>query len=206
VKAEKTYHHGDLRSALLRAAVDLLAERGPVELSLRAVAKAAGVSHAAPYRHFRDKSELLAAIAQAGFESLADAMAAAERGHPDDPRAQLIDAGIAYVRLAVRNPHIAQLMFGGVVEPAAGPAPLGRACDEAFKGLVRIIENGQRDGIYKDAPTMDLVVAAWSMVHGLAMLVTAGQLKGVDSPAQIEDLARTVGVLLQTGMLAPTAG
>jgi AcrR family transcriptional regulator len=93
----KPYHHGDLRAALIESGTKLLRERGAAALSLREVAKAAGVSHAAPYRHFEDKAQLLAAIAAAGFERLRAAMQKAAADHPEDPRSQLIAAGEAYV-------------------------------------------------------------------------------------------------------------
>ena len=110
-----SYHHGDLRNALLEAGEQLLVERGAAALSLREVAKLAGVSHAAPYRHFRDKAALLQALAASGFERLQVDIKAAAARIAHDPELKLVEAGVAYVRLAVRNPALMQLMF------AAGP-------------------------------------------------------------------------------------
>ena len=114
-KVPGTYHHGNLPHCLIEAGKHELALKGITGLSLREVARAAGVSHTAVYRHFRDKADLLAAIAQDGFEALTAtaARAAAESG--DDPQAQFIAAAVQYVLFAVQHPQTAQLMFGGVI-------------------------------------------------------------------------------------------
>jgi AcrR family transcriptional regulator len=111
------YHHGDLRNALIQAATTVLVEKGAAALSLREVAKVAGVSHAAPYRHFRDKAALLRVLAQGGFERLTAAINMAAENSPHNPEQKLIEAGVAYVRIAVQHPEITRLMFAGTVEP-----------------------------------------------------------------------------------------
>lgn len=171
------YHHGNLQAALLEAAERLLRDTGSANLSLRSVAKAAGVSHTAPYRHFADKQALLAALAEVGFGRLRDGMARAVRRHPADPRRQLVEAAVVYVRLATANPEMHHLMFGGVLPPDAADEAQQRTAAEAFEGLVRIIENGSRAGLYGDRPPLELAATAWSLVHGLAMLVTTGKLE-----------------------------
>jgi len=202
MKTTTPYHHGDLRNALLQAGERLLRQDGPAELSLRKVAREAGVSHTAPYRHFRNKRALLSALAQAGFERLADATLEVENKYPDDPRRQLLEGGVAYVRLAVRYPETTQLMFGGVLEIREEDTELHEAGHRAFEGLLKIVSNGQREGLYRDRDTMELALAAWSLVHGLAMLVTAGQLKDtVTSNKEITRMVTSLGELLQNGML-----
>ncbi len=202
MKSKNTYHHGDLRNALLQAGERLLAKEGVVGLSLRKVAQEAGVSHSAHSRHFRDKRALLSAIAQAGFERLAEAMDKAEKQHPDDPAKQLRAAGIGYVTLAVDNPETANLMFGGAIKPDEKDAELMEAGDKAFQGLVQIIENGQQAGIYKERKTMELALTAWSSSHGLALLITAGKLKDTaSSEDQVTQLAASVCEILERGML-----
>ena len=173
---KKAYHHGDLRAALIRAGTELLRERGAAGLSLREVAKAAGVSHAAPYRHFEDKQQLLAAIAAAGFERLRDGMAKAAADHPDDPRAQLYAAGDAYIELATDAPDTMHLMFGGIVDPKQIQGELGQVAQNAFAGLVDIVARNQKAGVIVEGDTIELAVSAWSIVHGLGMLVAGGQL------------------------------
>ena len=97
----KPYHHGDLHQEILCAACDLLEENNIASLSLRAVAKKVGVSHTAPYRHFKDKESLLAGVAAVGYKQLAAQLAIAVESHPTDPAAQLREAGYRYVQMAL---------------------------------------------------------------------------------------------------------
>lgn len=202
IEPKKAYHHGNLKNALIESAVEMLREKGVGGLSLREVAKRANVSHAAPYRHFDDKTALLAAVAETGFQQLGDAITQARRDYPDEPRRQLREAGIAYVRLAVQNPEITHLMFGGVLSPSDYPPSLKQVSDQAFQGVLDIVKNGQSAGLYKERDAYDLALAAWSCVHGLAMLVSARQLDvdGSDEDS-IRAITERVGEILATGML-----
>jgi AcrR family transcriptional regulator len=200
-KLKSPYHHGNLRTALVEAALPLLARYGTAGLSLREVASAAGVSHAAPYRHFRDKTALLEAIAAAGYARLMQACQQAEKRFPRDPQKQLVEAGMAYLLLAAENPEIIRLMFGGVSLESCGEE-LKHAAQDAFQSLRKIVENGQKAGIYKKAEALDLTLASWSMVHGLSMLITAGPLKGkASSKRQVKKLGDVVSTILLSGML-----
>ena len=109
----KSYHHGDLRNALIQAGLELLAEGGAQELDLRKVARRAGVSHAAPYRHFADKQALIAAINEEGFHLLAERIQASLREVSDEPVEQLLGVALAYVRFAQGNPWLMREMFSG---------------------------------------------------------------------------------------------
>jgi AcrR family transcriptional regulator len=155
----KRYHHGDLRRALVEAAERILENEGPSALSLRAVAREAGVSAAAPYHHFKDKNELLAAIAQEGFELLAKAMSAAAEGE-GDPRARLNALGVAYVCFARDNPALYTLMYSSARDRdqrAGGPFGLVKAAMVAAGA----------EGL--DAADLELAqIAAWCAAHGLA--------------------------------------
>jgi AcrR family transcriptional regulator len=155
----KPYHHGDLRRALVEAAERILENEGPSALSLRAVAREAGVSAAAPYHHFKDKNELLAAVAQEGFELLAQAMRDGA-AHEEDPRGRLNALGVAYVRFARDNPALYNLMYSASRERdqrAGGPFGLVKAA---------MIEAGA-DNI--GAADLELAqIAAWCAAHGLA--------------------------------------
>jgi len=198
-----SYHHGNLGAALLEAGERLLAEEGAAGLSLRSVAKAAGVSHTAPYRHFADKQGLLAALAKIGFGRLRDGMAAVIDRYPEDPRRQLVEAAVVYVRLATANPEMHHLMFGGVLPVDAADEAQRQTAREAFEGLVRIVENGRRAGLYVDRPPLELAATAWSLVHGLAMLVSTGQLERTGpAKAKPETLARRMAEHLVDGIAA----
>ncbi len=173
---EKPYHHGDLREEILCAACRLLEENNIATLSLRAVAKEVGVSHTAPYRHFKDKESLLAGIASLGFDRLAAQMSTAVTAHPGDPVAQLLEAGQKYVAMAQQNPQCTQLMFGGILPCDDTYPDLRKSGDAAFDGLKMIIESGQTTGIFKAGDIELAALAVWSGIHGLSMLIISGNL------------------------------
>jgi AcrR family transcriptional regulator len=203
-KTPGSYHHGDLRRSLIQAGRMLLARNGTGGLSLRQVAKVAGVSHTAPYRHFKDKAELLAAIAEAGFEQLRwDAQSTAAE-HRDTPLEQYIHCAARYVRFAVENPETAHLMFGGGIDMRSAPPSLKQASWATFELLIEVIENGKRAGLYKALDTMDLAVTTWSGIHGLSLLIANGYLSRLAaSDVQIDDLAHRVARLLLDGIRTP---
>ena len=167
------YHHGDLRAALIVAAEALLTRRGPAELSLRGVAREAGVSAMAPYRHFADKDALLAAVAGDGFHQFEARLREATSAAPD-PRAGLIAQGVAYVRFAHDQPALFRLLFGPLITKAVALEHLDRDSAPALDAL--------RDAVaaaYPEADAQrrdDLVLTCWSMVHGLAGLIVDGRL------------------------------
>src|ERR1700681_4846784 len=119
---ERPYHHGDLRRAIVTAALDILSETQSLEFSLRELARRAGVSHNVPYKHFADKRELLAAVSAAGFEALTKRMGRETTGH-DSARAQLFAALRAYIRHGVENPALYRLMFGGYLSGSDNGRP-----------------------------------------------------------------------------------
>lgn len=166
----KRYHHGDLRRALVEAAERILENEGPSALSLRAVAREAGVSAAAPYHHFKDKNELLAAIAQEGFEHLAEAMRAGAEDE-GDPRARLNALGVAYVCFARNNPALYTLMYSSARERdqrAGGPFGLVKAA---------MIAAGA-EGL--NAEDLELAqIAAWCAAHGLAEMAGSREFDAV---------------------------
>jgi AcrR family transcriptional regulator len=175
-KSEASYHHGDLRTALIAAARHLLETEGREALSLRAAARAAGVSQAAPYHHFASKEALLAAIAAQGFDELTEAMTKrmAKESHAN---ARLNASGIGYVAFAVNNPELFALMFGGVTQQSSGDAALGDAATlreaggRAYGVLQAAIAEAQaaKGGTAEDAPLAGLW--SWCGVHGLAKLI-----------------------------------
>lgn len=162
------YHHGNLREILLDAAVALIAEVGPQAFTLREVARRAGVSHNAPYRHFRDKQDLLAAVAAEGFELLTASMnKAMSEGRSAGERLRL--AGRGYVQFALRWPQHIQVMFDlPVTKPA--PEAYSEAAHGAFQTLLDAVIAVQREGGLPTGDPQPFAVVAWSAVHGLAKL------------------------------------
>ncbi len=167
-KPADRYHHGDLRAALLREAGRVLATSGPEALSLRELARALGVSHNAPYKHFATRDALLAALATEGFRELtADGHEAAANAPPDEVmRAR----ALAYIRFALRRPAIFKLMFSRDVSGRAN-AELGDAARTGFFALRQALTGGGTDRAANDA-----ALAAWAFVHGIAHLLIDSQI------------------------------
>ncbi|MFY1574412.1 TetR/AcrR family transcriptional regulator [Verrucosispora sp. WMMD703] len=161
------YHHGDLRRTLLTAAVQAIEESGPAALSLRDLARRAGVSHAAPAHHFGDRAGLFTAIAVQGFDTLADALAGAGD--------ELLDLGVAYVKFAVGHRAHFEVMFHPDLY-RTDDAEL-RAARERSGAVLRagLAHRSGRPTPAADGPQED-VLAAWSIVHGFATLWLAGAL------------------------------
>jgi AcrR family transcriptional regulator len=194
------YHHGDLRHALIQASLALISEEGFGALTLREVARRAGVTHAAPYRHFADKEALLAAVAEEGFRSMAARMRERmdqERG----PAERLSACGVAYVLFAVQHPAHFRVMFGPHFARPAKHEGLGAEGGQAFSLLVQCLTQGQQEGVLRQGETMALALTAWSLVHGLASLLVDGVLEQPGKPpVDAEALAAQQARLLVEGL------
>ena len=176
ISAEKSYHHGDLRRALLDAAEAELAEKGPDGFSLRSVARRAGVSHAAPAYHFADIDALLKGLAQVGFDRLTRSMRDEQALAGRDPVGQFIASGIGYVNFALANPALFHLMFGARMAGDV-PADTVRAGDAAFSVLLNAVSRLHGPEALKSEAGWIEVTASWSMVHGFAHLVIGGKMR-----------------------------
>ena len=193
------YHHGRLRESLIEAGLIVLSEEGAHGLSLRAVARKAGVSQAAPYRHFADKDSLIAAIARKGFLQLTAEMRRAREKHTS-PDQQLIEAGWVYVRFARMNPDHLRVMFTGMVDWSQKHTELEAAGQESFGELVAIIAAGQAKSVVRAGDPMQSALAAWALVHGLSMLFLNGQISAEQfGAASEESLARFCIGMLRDG-------
>jgi AcrR family transcriptional regulator len=198
---KQDYHHGDLRNALIDSASLLLEQKGIDGLSLRDVAKQAGVSHAAPYRHFENKTELLAIMMQKGFVRLELAVNKATLKKGLSSTEKLIAAGVAYVQEAVRHPEIMRLMFSGHLDYAQCPPGLEASAEQAYRRLSNIIEAGIEDGSFRNQDSQILTMTAWSAMHGLAMLYLAGQFNcAVEDQQPLEQLAFQVATTVVHGI------
>jgi AcrR family transcriptional regulator len=157
-RSSRGYHHGDLRNGLLEAARLILEEESLAALTLRAVARRAGVSHAAPYRHFPNHEALLVELAIEGFDELRESLAEAAKG-PGSESDRIAHLGAAYMRFVAARPALARLMFGGQLPNRDQFPALGLKADAI----------GTQIGDAMSDPALGLAV--WSSVHGLAMLV-----------------------------------
>jgi AcrR family transcriptional regulator len=199
----RAYHHGDLRRALVDASLALLAEHGPQGLTLREAARRAGVSQAAPYRHFASKDALLAAIAEEGFRGLQKATAAAAaRGH--DPLERLIDACVAYVRFAVEHMAHYRVMFGPAVLDKSMYPGLRTSATGSFDALTNAIAECQRRGVLRAGDPRPMAMATWTLVHGLAALAADRQIPpAVLTMIPLERLADGLMRMLLQGLAPP---
>jgi AcrR family transcriptional regulator len=191
----RPYHHGDLRHALIEAALALVTEEQDWAFSLREVARRAGVSHTAPYNHFVEKQDLLIAVAEAGFERLRDHMRAAVTGVSAADKA-LLASGKAYIELAIKNPALYRLMLGPTLaKPKGGrPAAARAAADDARTVLEEIVRRGAQTGVFAVSPDDPLdqakvVFFAWSVVHGLSMALIDGF---AEAEFTVEDLVKEI--------------
>jgi AcrR family transcriptional regulator len=198
-KAPNAYQHGDLREALIDAGVKLLLEGGADKLSLRGAAQLAGVSHAAPYRHYRDKSALIAAIAERGFRLLTAKMCAQlEASGARKAGRKLVALGVGYVMFGMEHPAYLQLIFGGFRSHADMTPELAAAGAEAYVVLRDTVAAGISSGELRKAEVDDVTLACWSIVHGLSMLLIHGAIPKPDT-SQLEAalVERLLGVLEQ---------
>ncbi|MEV7657584.1 WHG domain-containing protein [Streptomyces anulatus] len=181
---ERTYHHGDLRRAILDAALDAIAANGPGALSLRDLARRAGVSHAAPAHHFKDRTGLLTAVAAEGYALFADALA----GAPD-----LRERGVAYVRFAATHPAHFQVMFQPDLHRTDDPDLLAartRATEALRAGVADLPPAGRGEDDRLAG------VAAWSLAHGFATLLLSGNLADAMEGRDPEEAFRSLAALI----------
>jgi len=200
------YHHGALRRALIETAVAMVREEGAWNFTLREVARRAGVSHAAPYNHFADKSELLAEVGCLGFEELRRAMEGAANPEKHSPREALTNIGIAYIRFGVENPAHYRLMFGPELAERGRHPALDQAADATFTMLSRALERGQLAGEVRREPVHQQALTAWSLVHGLTTLLIDRRLTFLGISAEEAELHARVGCAVLLDGLGATKG
>lgn len=188
-KAKTAYHHGDLRSGLLDAAVEVIQQRGVHGLSLRECARRLGVSHAAPYRHFKSKDALLVALVGQGFRWLVDAGKEAMSA-VDDPRAQMDAYGVAYVHFALRRPVHHRLMFASELDGSLASSDDLVASQEAFL----LLHESAQHTVGPNDDSMLAAYAFWSMVHGISMLILDGRIppERIATKAQVTALTESM--------------
>lgn len=188
------YHHGDLREALMDAALAAIARDGAAALSLRQLAREIGVSHSAPAHHFGDRTGLFTALATRGFALLDEAMRRAMARAPDDPQARLAASGKAYVLFAAEHPAHFEVMFhpGLLQRDDAALRAAERAAGAVLREAIAAVRGGTGSGP-PGRPDLELeALKAWTHAHGLATLWVNGNLSPEMAPGGIAALADRV--------------
>jgi AcrR family transcriptional regulator len=195
MKARDAYHHGNLRQALIRSSLELIRETGPAGFTLREIARRAGVSHTAPYRHFKDKDDVLAAVAEQGFRALRATMLRAIE--PVRGASQRIErCGVAYIEHALKHPDHFDVMFLRTWDPKT---EAGVAAEAAFRVLLDLVLECQAaDVLPKDDPLVQ-ARTAWSLVHGVATLGIHEQFR-MRTVAGLIDFAASATAAIIRGM------
>jgi len=205
--AKDAYHHGNLRRALMDEALVLIAEKGVEGLSLREVAARVGVSHAAPYHHFADKTALVHALAHEGMRLMDERMAAAEEAAGDDARMRLLGIGMAYVQFAVDRPDYYAAFNAPEINDPVAQRPEDQPAEEqgsTWSRLIGAVAACQAAGQLPEGDPTILAVYLWSLVHGLAELWRNGPLSLMPQAAGgLEPMARQV---LLAGLGTAAAG
>ncbi len=196
-----SYHHGNLREALVTAAVELIGSSGTAGFSFAEVARAAGVSPAAPYRHFRDRQALVAEVARRGFEQFRDDLSAAwDDGRPD-PHAAFVRMGRAYLEFARAHPAFYAAMFEA---PPGIDAALEIAGDRAFAVLRDAVAAlGLRDPAGHPAPSLTVALHIWALSHGIASLFLGRGGSARPLPGSPEDLLEAGVRIYLRGLTGP---
>ena len=181
----RPYHHGNLREALLREAETVLRERGAGALSLRELARAAGVSHAAPRRHFPDRQALLDALALAGFARLGTVLQSAVNAAPDEFEAQLRAADGAYIAFVVSDANLLGVMFAA--KHGKDADTYEQAAQEAFAAVLALILRGQEEGVLPAGDPERVGLVHLATIQGIATLLASGMIRSEQLDGLVDD-------------------
>jgi AcrR family transcriptional regulator len=185
----KSYHHGDLKNALIKSGVEILSKEGIEGLSLRKVAQRAGVSHSAPYSHFPDKQSLIAAISTEGFNQLYNELDAVISAYPANPKRQLQQGALTYAQFALNHTDTFKIMFSGVLEKEKEYPAFVEISHKTFQRVVDVVKACQDAGLLHSTSSEMMAVAVWGQVHGIISLALEGQIShSVLDHHEIEDV------------------
>ncbi|MFO7584981.1 MAG: TetR/AcrR family transcriptional regulator [Anaerolineales bacterium] len=175
-----TYHHGDLKNALIQAGIKILASDGVGGLSLRKVAREAGVSHAAPYAHFADKQDLIAAIASDGHRLILEQFESVQTRYANDPLRQFVAAAWAYLKFGLDSPDHYRITFSGVLQDEHSHPNFIENSQRNMQVLKTIVEECREAGILntEDISSELQAVVVWGILHGLVLLIIQQQVPG----------------------------
>lgn len=204
--AKAKYHHGDLRTALLDAALDVIGEIGPQGLTIREVARRAGVSHAAPYRHFADKDALILAVVERGFALMQQTMQERKDAALPDALHQFAASGMAYVDFALNHPAYYRVMFSGDLLSSTGHVSLQHTSRAALQDMVNDIRRCQELGMVKPGDPVPQALTILSTIHGFVCLVNDNRVQHLlDNPYTLQEMRDRVLTSIFEGIGADPA-
>jgi AcrR family transcriptional regulator len=173
---KKSYHHGDLKNALIEAGAEILSKEGVGALSLRKVAQKAGVSHAAPYAHFADKQTLIAAISTEGYKKLYEQIAQVAEQYQSDPLRRFVEASWTYVQFALDEPDQFKVTLSGMIEKEQDYPAFVETARQTFSLVVDIVAQCQQAGILRQGAADLTAVSVWALIHGFVTLLLENQI------------------------------
>lgn len=197
-KPKDQYRHGNLKKSLLGAALSMIDQRGGVDFTIRELASKTGVTHAAAYRHFKSKNELMLEIAFEGFGMLNEYFRQSLSRDPAD----IVELGQSYVRFAIENPSYFRVMFHPDIKPTTALNQQQDPGMESFSILKKCVEANKLKNKFGDRSSDELSIAAWATVHGLSVLLVNNNIAGLpnDNRLQAAGLANVVAHILVEGL------
>ncbi|GAB5414084.1 MAG: TetR/AcrR family transcriptional regulator [Congregibacter sp.] len=196
---QKNYHHGDLRNALILAAASIIEESGSLSFTMADAARRAGVSSAAPYRHFRDRDALLEAVSQLAFYGLGEAASAAIRSTRRGSLESIVAIGQAYLAYVVAKAPFYDLMWGDIGNRAFDPETFDRKAS-GFYLLVDAVDAYLSEQGLDDTDRLDIAVKLWSQVHGLSAISMSGKLPHFHPHADVKEMLASTTRTFMTGL------
>ena len=205
---EKSYHHGDLKNALIQSGIRILAEDGIKGLSLRKAARLAGVTHSAPYAHFTDKQALIAAISTDGYKKLYDRIVSVRLQFPEEPLRQFIETAWAYVQFGFEEPEHFKVTFSSSVESEREYPDLVEITAKTFNELRQLIIRCQQAGLVDEGEPDLVALTVWGLVHGFVILIQEGMVSHTvtDRHSKREMLLFSLNRILKNPILKDPAG
>ncbi|MCW8855577.1 MAG: TetR/AcrR family transcriptional regulator [Gammaproteobacteria bacterium] len=197
----KTYHHGDLHNSLILKGLEMLNDRGLSAISLREIARNIGVGHNAPYRHFKNKQQLLEAIASMGFRRLKAYNLRLELEYANDPETQLFESAMHLINMANDEPNLFNLMFGGNVSLFDCGDELKKESQASMQSFIKILSQGQKQDVFNQDNLICQTLATMSLIYGFAMMTSSGMLQEIPkTPDQMRGFTLQVFDILLTGL------